>query len=214
MSSYKPLYRVGIFLVFATLFAFFVGYDFPYFLFALAGVLGMSGMIAWKLATPGAKMAELWGFNSPGKGNMWFALMGLAVLIGIVMGMAYRDFSGSPPLPQTLTIVAALTALIGMTEELIFRGFIFGQIRHLGAIFTIFLAAATHTLYKVFLFLPDHGIAAFDIFFLIRWTLIVGVILGIMREASKNIYPAIIAHALFDVVVYGDHSHTPWWVWM
>lgn len=214
MSSYKPLYHTGIFLVFMTSFAIFVGYGFPYFLISLLGMVGMSGMIAWKLTAPGAVMSELLGYKPSLKGNIGVALMGLGLLVGLVMGMAYRDFTGSAPLPHTLTYLAILAALIGMAEELVFRGFIFGQVRHLGLVFTIFLTAAAHTLYKVLLFLPDHPMAESDIFFLIRWTLIVGVIFGIMREASKDIYPALIAHAIFDVVVYGDHQITPWWVWM
>jgi hypothetical protein len=30
---------------------------------------------------------------------------------------------------------------------------------------------------------------------------------------SKSVLPALTAHVLFDILVYGDWAQLPWWVW-
>jgi hypothetical protein len=37
--------------------------------------------------------------------------------------------------------------------------------------------------------------------------------LGLMRHFSGSVLPAVTAHVLFDILVYGDWAQAPWWVW-
>jgi len=34
-----------------------------------------------------------------------------------------------------------------------------------------------------------------------------------MREVSGSVIPPVIAHALFDIIVYGGASLAPVWIW-
>jgi len=55
---------------------------------------------------------------------------------------------------------------------------------------------------------PDINLA-----FLFTATFLVGLILGSLREFSKNLLPPTALHIFFDLVVYGGYYHAPWWVW-
>jgi len=77
----------------------------------------------------------------------------------------------------------------------------------------VVLAAAAHTAYKAALFVwPPAGVEI-DYEFLILWTLAGGVAFGALRVAAGTVWPAVAAHAAFDLVAYGDAVRAPWWVW-
>lgn len=104
-----------------------------------------------------------------------------------------------------------MAVLVGVTEELLFRGYFFGRLsRWQSATAAIVVSALLHTSYKVAIFIPNNQVG--DLFFLGSVTFCAGLILGYWRKASASIWPCIVFHALFDLWVYGDRS-TPWWVW-
>lgn len=70
-----------------------------------------------------------------------------------------------------------------------------------------------HTGYKVVLFWSLGAGLEIDYFGLIFWTILVGILIGIIREVSKSIVFAIISHVVFDIIVYGDKLTAPWWIW-
>jgi membrane protease YdiL (CAAX protease family) len=45
------------------------------------------------------------------------------------------------------------------------------------------------------------------------WTLGAGLVLGLLRVYFRNILPAALNHALFDVLIYGNQPMALWWVW-
>ena len=78
----------------------------------------------------------------------------------------------------------------------------------------ILLAAGAHTAYKTALFVrPPTGIEV-DYAFLAIWTLVGGAAFGALRAWGGNVWPALAAHAAFDLIAYGDAAQAPWWVWM
>jgi membrane protease YdiL (CAAX protease family) len=124
-----------------------------------------------------------------------------------------RDVSGRVIIPATLTNIAIISPVIGIAEELLFRGFILERMRPFGKIISVLSASAGHSLYKylVLVSLPfDIGI---NFPFLITITFIVGLILGAFREVTNSIVPPACAHACFDILVYGEYTAAPVWVW-
>jgi membrane protease YdiL (CAAX protease family) len=120
----------------------------------------------------------------------------------------YRQYLGQPWAPGSLRPFVLAALLIGLTEELIFRGYIFGAFSRAPAL-AIGLSAAAHTLYKTALFWSDPGFSLWQLSLL---TLLFGLLLGLMRWDSRSLWPCILFHAVFDVWVYGDGA-APWWVW-
>ena len=77
----------------------------------------------------------------------------------------------------------------------------------------VVLAAAAHTAYKTALFaFPPEGVAI-DLEFLAVWTLLGGVVFGVLRTLSGSVLPPVVAHVVFDIIVYGGNVEAPWWVW-
>jgi membrane protease YdiL (CAAX protease family) len=52
-----------------------------------------------------------------------------------------------------------------------------------------------------------------DTGFLVLYTFIAGMVFGTIKYLSESLIPAIIAHALFDILVYAEFVNAPWWVW-
>lgn len=144
-------------------------------------------------------------------GAVWFLVSG--IIAGGILGVCYRNFFFDTLFPDYLTPFALISSLIGITEELIFRGYLQGRFREVNRIIAIFLAALAHTSYKFIVLrsLPDP--AAFDFPFLITWTMIGGLIFGVLRELSDSVLPPSLAHGCFDVIVYGGFVSAPLWVW-
>jgi membrane protease YdiL (CAAX protease family) len=143
------------------------------------------------------------------------ALLFISAGIGIGIGMAvlYRWHLNVPLFPGSLLPFALVAALIGSMEELVFRGFIQEQVRKVNGLFSILFSAFSHTGYKCCLFLAPVISSCMDIGFLASWTFVAGILIGTLRHFSKSIWPSLVAHALFDILVYGESVHPPWWVW-
>ena len=133
-------------------------------------------------------------------------------VIGALFGIAYRSYYHSTFIPYSLGLLAPVVALIGMSEEIVYRGFIQKKLKTMGVVAAVSLATASHVLYKCSIFiLPSEG-TPFNFAPLIVWTFVGGIVYGIVTELADNVVPAAIGHALFDVLVYGDLLEAPWWV--
>jgi len=137
----------------------------------------------------------------------------LGALIGVVLGVIYRLRYDWGMLPPRLTWFALAGAAIGATEEGFYRGYVQGRLRRLGPVAAVALAALAHTAYKCALFaVPPSPIEMrFVTFGLV--TFLGGVFFGVLRERSGSVVPPLLAHACFDIIVYGDRAVVPWWVW-
>jgi membrane protease YdiL (CAAX protease family) len=135
------------------------------------------------------------------------------IILGILLGLVYNFFKADSLLPATLTRFALLAPLIGITEELVFRGFVQSRSASSGAIISVLIAASGHTLYKYLVIETVQVELDTDIPSLVLLTFLAGVVFGIMREASRNVFPPALAHAFFDILVYGGASLAPVWIW-
>ena len=140
-----------------------------------------------------------------------YSLVGLS--LGILPALLFREISNMALLPQTLTVVAIVAPMIGITEELLFRGFLQGKLSSINIYAAIGTAAFGHTLYKFLVLrsLPiDIGVHFPS---LLAYTLLAGLMCGGLRALSRSIIPACLLHAAFDILVYGGLSTWPVWVW-
>jgi membrane protease YdiL (CAAX protease family) len=135
------------------------------------------------------------------------------ILAGILFSTLYRWHLGMTLFPQSFHLFVLIAALIGATEELVFRGFIQDHVKKINTPFSILFGTLSHTAYKCCLFLSPMASAGTDIRFLAFWTLIAGILAGTIKHFSKSILPPVIAHSLFDILVYAGFVNAPWWVW-
>ena len=135
-------------------------------------------------------------------------------VVGIGLGAYYRFSVGMTLFPGPALQPFALAACgIGAAEELVYRGWMQGRLLVLGRPAAVLVSAAAHTAYKTALFaLPPSPVSA-DFPSLVVLTFTVGALIGLSRELSRSVYPAVAAHVAFDLVVYGAAAGAPWWVW-
>jgi membrane protease YdiL (CAAX protease family) len=198
------------------LFALFVRSGLPW---SLASDLGLAmAAVAVLLSLYRERtMAGLLGFVPFGGRAALFGVLGTA--LGIGFGLLFRWKFGLHWLGE-LGQFAPVAAAIGGVEELYYRGYLQGRLTRINAVVGVIGAAVAHTAYKAALFLLpalslSNGPAAaqVDWIVLVFWTFLVGLLFGALRQAARNIAPALAAHVAFDVVVYGGLSSAPWWVW-
>jgi membrane protease YdiL (CAAX protease family) len=139
-------------------------------------------------------------------------ILTLSVFLGAFLALLCRWQFLMPLLPASLTLFAPVAALIGATEEIVVRGYLQGRLRVLGPLSALLIAAAAHTAYKCALFLPPAPQPA-DFLFLAFWTFVGGMLFGDLRETTRSLWPPLLAHAAFDIVLYGGLAQAPWWVW-
>jgi len=135
------------------------------------------------------------------------------VVVGIVTGIWYRVHCGWTFFPQAFSYFIFVAALIGGAEELLYRGYLQCRVKTLGVVGAVLVAALFHTAYKTSLFMFPDIPAAMDIRFLATWTFLGGLLFGGLRVFCGNIYLPLAAHISFDIIVYSNFAHAPWWVW-
>jgi membrane protease YdiL (CAAX protease family) len=138
-------------------------------------------------------------------------ITGLA--LGFLLSLFYRWYLGISLFPGSIHGFTVIAALIGLTEEIIFRGFIQGHLQNINGAFAIIFSALSHTGYKSCLFLSPAITNEVNVVFLAVWTFTLGLILGIIRHLSGNITAPASGHILFDILVYAEFNEAPWWVW-
>lgn len=135
------------------------------------------------------------------------------IILGMLLGLLYNFIKADSLLPTTLTKFALMAPLIGITEELVFRGFVQSRSVSSGPLASVIITASGHTLYKYLVIMTVPVDLNTDIPSLVLLTFLAGVVFGIMREASRSVIPPALAHALFDIIVYGGASLAPVWIW-
>jgi membrane protease YdiL (CAAX protease family) len=180
------------------------------FLAGIAGLVFAAIVLARAVFLSGSP-AELLGLARFDRTTLVFSSAG--IVVGLIAAWGYRTYYGLSLLPGTLTVIALISPLVGMTEELVFRGYLQGRSQAAGPVAAVFIAAFGHTLYK-FLVLKSMTVSiAVDFPRLVLFTFIFGLVVGIFRQLSRSVFPALAAHALFDILIYGDFSEMPVWVW-
>ncbi len=182
----------------------------PLFLLAILGLCLTALSIAVSVSSTTSPV-RLFGLTRVTSPVLIWGFAGL--LLGTGLAFLFRYTSHRPLVLTGLEPFVITAAAIGAAEELLFRGFIQGRLAKLGWPAAVGLAALAHTAYKLCLFtFPPDGVAiSFSI--LGSFTLVVGILLGLIRHASGSVLPAVTAHALFDILGYGDWVSAPWWVW-
>ena len=191
-------------------FSFFINSGTPLRLFAIAALI----VPAWFFSRNIQSLSDLKRiahFPASTKITVLYCFAG--ILAGILFSTLYRWHLGITLFPDSFHLFVLVAALIGATEELIFRGFIQDHVKNINVPSSILFGTISHTGYKCCLFLSPMAAGGIDIRFLAIWTLIAGILLGTIKHFSKSILPPIIAHSLFDILVYAGFVNSPWWVW-
>ncbi len=199
------LCSIGLFI-----FAFFIHHKFPVRLISLAGLM----MPAFIMAREIRSFCDLKKIG----GQAHFSLLTLyallaALLIGAAIAMQYRHYIGVPVFVTSMTSFAIVAAFIGAMEEIVFRGFIQGHLNDVNSFFSVVFGAFSHTAYKCGLFLSPLLVVKVDLLFLLFWTFVCGLLFGMLKKYSNSLIPPLIAHSLFDILVYAECVKAPWWVW-
>ncbi len=192
------------------IFGYFISFSFPYKTIAFIPLFLIAFIISRHVNSPIISFLHLF--------RKTFTLrMSIYLIIGFQLGMAaamyYRGNLGMPVLPDVIKPFSIVAVSIGIMEELFFRGFIQTQMNQLNAYFAIFFSALAHAAYKASLFLSPNAIPHEHLILFFVGSFGAFIVLGLLRQQSKNLLPAIVTHAVFDLVVYSEVSHIPWWVW-
>ena len=191
-------------------FSYFINSGTPLRFFAIAALT----VPAWFFSRKLQSLSDLRRIiHAPASAKIIIVYCFAGILAGILFSTLYRWHLGINLFPDSFHLFVLIAALIGATEELVFRGFIQDQVKNINSSFSILFGTLSHTAYKCCLFLSPVAAAGMDIRFLALWTFIAGIILGTFRHFSKSILPPVIAHALFDILVYAGFANSPWWVW-
>jgi membrane protease YdiL (CAAX protease family) len=191
-------------------FAYFIHDGFPKLTIALVALMVQAFIMSRQCDTL-SDLKKYFGEISLSKRALLFIFIG--ILMGFTYAAYYRHAIGMPVIPDYVRSFALVAALIGIMEELVFRGFIQGHLKSVNTVFSILFGTIAHTAYKSCLFMSPVIAHKINIHFLIWWTLIGGLLFGILKEYSKSIIPPAIAHSLFDIITYAGCAAAPWWVW-
>ncbi|MCX5656110.1 MAG: CPBP family intramembrane metalloprotease [Planctomycetota bacterium] len=142
------------------------------------------------------------------------ALVAAGLVVGGGLAATYRVYMGMALLPLGgLEAFVLVACLIGAAEEVVYRGYVQGSLAGLGWPAAVGLAAVAHAAYKTALFAFPAGAAEINYPFLAIWTVLGGIVFGLLRQFSGSVLAPLAAHAAFDLVVYGAIAQAPWWVW-
>jgi len=191
-------------------FSWFINSGFPAHLISYGALFLVAFLMSRQLSS-WSDLKRVTGESSLTPKTFLFLISG--VLMGISMSVFYRWHLDRPLFMSALLPFAITAALIGSMEELVFRGYLQSQVSEKGSVFAILFSSLSHTGYKCFLFLTPALYSSVDIGFLAFWTFLFGLLAGIIRHFAGNVWPVLIAHALFDIMVYGENIYPPWWVW-
>lgn len=207
-NKYHPLLNVLAISFGLWVFGLFISFNYPLKLLGFAGIATSVFLIGRQIDTWNKLLLN---FNVTG-GNRSIKYISIALFVGAALAILNNWSIHTSLVPDSLFFFALVAASIGSTEELIFRGFIQGKARQISPIFAIVFASFSHSIYKVSLFIYPHPDYDYPIIFLFLLTFVVGLLAGWVTEKSKSILPALLGHALFDILVYGGLKEAPFWV--
>ena len=173
-------------------FALFIQKDGYLMAVAFGGLLLASGIIATIIVKTDSSL-ELLGMDRFNKKILWYGIA--AVLIGTIPAFCGRYVYDLTDFPQSLTIIALISPLIGITEEIIFRGYMQGRLRVIGVVGCVSIPAAAHSVYKFLVLLSVNDLVEVNYPYLILLTFGFGVIVGLMRAGSGSLVACIVRRA-------------------
>ncbi len=209
-GKWSPLVEVGIVAAGMCLFALFSHSALPFKLLSAGGLFLATIAILKGLKTEISPAAVL-GLHYFSRVVAVYFVFGS--LIGVALGFLYRCGYGLEFQLSAFGGFAPLAALIGATEEILYRGYIQGRLCSLSPLPAITCASLCHTSYKCALFAFTPFPMQINLAFFGTCTFMVGFAFGALRQHTGSILPPLAAHACFDIIAYGDCSHAPWWVW-
>jgi hypothetical protein len=192
------------------LFSFFIHHKFPARVISFVSLL-MSAFIISRNLRSVSDLKKIIGENLTPVSSFRYIILGTAG--GLVLSILYRWHLNISLLPSSVHFSVFVFALIGCTEEFVFRGFLQEHVRCINGPFSVLFSTLSHTCYKCCLFLSPAIVTDIDIAFLALWTFGAGIIFGSVRHLSKSLLPSVTAHALFDFLVYAEYGNSPWWIW-
>lgn len=203
------LWEVSVVVIGILLFAVFIHHSFPVRIISFVGLIGSALMLGYSIRN--VSILQAFGLT-PVKRRIFFYLIP-ALLLGLGLAWLTRHTFDLSPFPKSVSHFVLIAPLIGAAEELVFRGYIQGHLRPIGRVFAVVYTSTVHTCYKLLVILSLSLPLQFDIFFLVTWTFLGGLLFGALREGARNTIPPIISHAIFDIILYGGYSLSPAWVW-
>ena len=203
--------QAGLFIAGLLIFALFIPDSGPVRWLAMMG-LALSCFALYREVLQTGQARQIWdSYNR--SDELKYLLMSGGLVLGIGVGILYRSSLGMSMIPLAFTGFALVAAAIGATEELLFRGALVYLLRRQSVFAIIIITSMAHAGYKAMLFMSPFAAQSVDVVTLFSYTLIAGFILGSLRILSSSTAPPLVAHVLWDVVVYGDSLQPPWWVW-
>lgn len=191
-------------------FSFFIHYNQPLKLISFAALV-FSGFIIGMNMKSRTDILRITG-DRPSFRYLIF-LLAAGTVSAFLFVILYRWHLGVSLIPSFLREFALIAALIGITEEIVFRGYVQGRLRDINSAVSILAGTLAHTGYKCCLFISPVVAGSVDIGFLALWTIIAGIIMGIINHFTRSLIPSLVAHGLFDILVYAEAVSPPWWVW-
>jgi membrane protease YdiL (CAAX protease family) len=209
-QKYKSLLEAILCSFALMVFSFFIHYELPFRLISFA-VLFIPAYFFSRTIRSLSDLGTIIYGSAPVRIIVLYSVAGL--LLGLLLAILYRWHLDISLLPKSFHVFVLVAALIGATEEFVFRGIIQDYVKSINGPFSILFSTLAHTAYKCCLFLSPEASSGINIGFLALWTFIGGLIFGSIRHLSKSLIPALIAHVLFDILVYAEFAGAPWWVW-
>lgn len=191
------------------LFSLFINFDFPIKTIALFALV-MAGfwMNSIHRVTLGSVFSPpLWRYKTC---LNWILL---ATILSLVISIYSRIEDGLPAIPTKIGAFVIVAVLIGFIEEVVFRGFVQEGAQQWSQTGAIVLASVSHAGYKALLFVFPLRHLNNSVLELFGYTFLAGLVLGYSRHITGSLWPAILAHCLFDFWLYMEQSSAPWWVW-
>jgi len=192
------------------LFALSIHEGFPLSLLSACGLI-LTTLAISRVPRAESSAAALFGFQDLSPSVAAYTFCGS--IPGILLAFVYQWRYGLAIHFPVLGRFALVAALIGATEEVLYRGYIQGRTRSIGPVRSTAFASLAHTAYKLSLFVFSSEVTRTDLFYLGICTFAAGLGFGAMRHHAGSILPPIACHVSFDLIVYGGASHAPLWVW-
>jgi len=182
-----------------------------YLRFVAFGGLLLASLVISTIIVKAESPLDIFGLDRFNKRILLFCIAG--IFIGMIPAFCGRYSYDLPDFPASLTIIALVSPLIGITEELFFRGYIQGRLRIIGVVGSVSVASAAHAVYKLLVLWSVNDLVEVNFLALVGLTFGFGLIAGLLRAGSRSVFPALVAHASFDILMYGDFTSMPVWVW-
>jgi len=192
------------------IFAWYIHAPFPLSVIAYLSIAAAAFIISLQMLPPATMLTHFYhDLLSPKM--LLFNILGLQM--GIAAALYYRHSFGMFLFPGSINSFAIVAVCIAVVEELVFRGFIQGTLQKVNTTFSVVFASLSHAAYKATLFLAPFLTQRIDATALFFISFLLFLVLGLLKQYSKSIVPCIIAHVIFDVIVYAELTAAPWWVW-